>query len=87
MPALVFDDQQIENVIDRVVDRTFRMDFSWDWPGGVAFTGYASLQGHRQKEYLEQLKAWVDEIWKKVCPSCPSTVSPSATPADLIRGL
>ena len=34
MPALVFDDQQIENVIDRVVDRTFRMDFSWDWPGG-----------------------------------------------------
>lgn len=41
MPALVFDDQQIEFVIDRVVDRTFRMDFSWDWPGGVAFTEYA----------------------------------------------
>lgn len=62
MPALVFDDQQIEFVIDRVVDRTFRMNFSWDWPGGVAFYGVCeAYKATGKKEYLEQLKAWVDE--------------------------
>ncbi len=62
MPALVFDDQQIELVIDRVVDRTFRMDFSWDWPGGVAFYGVCeAYKATGKQEYLEQLKAWVDE--------------------------
>lgn len=69
MPALVFDDQQIENVIDRMVDRTFRMDFSWDWPGGVAFYGVCeAYKATGKKEYLEQLKAWVDENMEEGLP-------------------
>lgn len=62
MPALVFDEKQILETIDRVVDRTFRMDFSWDWPGGVAFYGVCeAYQATGKIEYLEPLKAWVDE--------------------------
>lgn len=41
MPALIFDEEQVKQVIDRVVERTFQMHYSWDWPGGVAFTEYA----------------------------------------------
>ncbi|WP_373231712.1 glycoside hydrolase family 88 protein [Cohnella sp.] len=62
MPALQFDDNHIREVIDRVVDRTFRMDFSWDWPGGVAFYGVCEAYAATGKaEYLDQLKDWVDE--------------------------
>jgi len=62
MPKLVFDDEQILSAIDRVVDRTFRMDFSWDWPGGVAFYGVSEAYAATGNEtYLQKLKAWVDE--------------------------
>ncbi len=62
MPALVFDEQEILKIIDRVVDRTFNMDFHWDWPGGVAFYGICEAYHATGKgEYLERLKAWADE--------------------------
>ncbi|RED63525.1 glycoside hydrolase family 88/105 protein [Cohnella phaseoli] len=62
MPALQFNDDEIREVIDRVVERTFRMDFSWDWPGGVAFYGVCEAYAATGKmEYLERVKAWVDE--------------------------
>lgn len=62
MPPLMFDEQHIRDVIDRVVDRTFRMDFSWDWPGGVAFYGVAeAFEATGKTEYIDLLKAWVDE--------------------------
>jgi len=62
MPALVFDEKHLLEVIDRVVERTFRMDFSWDWPGGVAFYGVCeAYRATGKMEYLEPLKAWVDE--------------------------
>lgn len=62
MPALVFDENQIRTVIDRVVQRTFQMDFSWDWPGGVAFYGVTeAYEATGKKEYLELLKYWIDE--------------------------
>lgn len=61
MPALAFDESRILDAIDRVVARTFRMDFSWDWPGGVAFYGVTEAYAATGKtEYLEQLQAWVD---------------------------
>jgi unsaturated rhamnogalacturonyl hydrolase len=69
MPALQFDDNHIKEVIDRVVDRTFRMDFSWDWPGGVAFYGVCEVYAATGKaEYLERLKAWVDENMEEGLP-------------------
>ncbi|MFC0212002.1 glycoside hydrolase family 88 protein [Paenibacillus chartarius] len=62
MPKLVFDDEQLISTIDRVVDRTFRMDFSWDWPGGVAFYGVSEAYAATGKEqYLHKLKEWVDD--------------------------
>jgi unsaturated rhamnogalacturonyl hydrolase len=62
MPALVFDENHIRQVIDRVVGRTFRMDFSWDWPGGVAFYGVCeAYKATGNESYLEKVKAWVDE--------------------------
>lgn len=69
MPALVFDEQRIEQVIDQVVERTFRMDFSWDWPGGVAFYGVCEAYAATgKKNYMEQLKAWVDENMEEGLP-------------------
>ncbi|MGG1514564.1 glycoside hydrolase family 88 protein [Paenibacillus oryzisoli] len=62
MPKLLIDEQQIRAVIDRVVERTFRMDFSWDWPGGVAFYGVCeAYEATGKKEYLAHLQAWIDE--------------------------
>ncbi|QMV43143.1 glycoside hydrolase family 88/105 protein [Cohnella cholangitidis] len=69
MPALQFNDNEIIDVIDRVVDRTFRMDFSWDWPGGVAFYGVCEAYAATGKaEYLDRLKAWVDENMEEGLP-------------------
>lgn len=62
MPALVFDESKILTAIDRVVHRTFQMDYNWDWPGGVAFYGVAeAYQATGKMEYLELLKTWMDE--------------------------
>lgn len=62
MPALQLDEAVIKHAIDRVVRRTFRMDFNWDWPAGVAFYGVSeAYEATGNKEYLEHLKAWVDE--------------------------
>ena len=62
MPQLHFDENHIREVIDRVVDRTFRMDFSWDWPGGVAFYGVAeAYEATGNERYIQLLQDWVDE--------------------------
>ncbi len=62
MPALLFDEQAIRNTIDRVVKRTFKMDFNWDWPAGVAFYGVSEAYAATGNQaYMELLKAWVDE--------------------------
>jgi unsaturated rhamnogalacturonyl hydrolase len=62
MPPLHFDEQQLRGVIDRVVDRTFGMDFNWDWPAGVAFHGVCeAYEATGEKKYMERLQAWVDE--------------------------
>ncbi|WP_026675634.1 glycoside hydrolase family 88/105 protein [Alkalihalobacterium bogoriense] len=61
MPKLVFDEQQIKEVIDRIVERTFKMDFSWDWPGGVAFYGVAeAYEVTGEQKYIDYLKEWID---------------------------
>lgn len=62
MPPLTFDEQEIRQAIDRVVDRTFGMDFNWDWPGGVAFYGICeAYEATGKTEYMDRLQAWVDE--------------------------
>ncbi|PAD00408.1 glycoside hydrolase family 88 protein, partial [Bacillus licheniformis] len=62
MTKLVFDEEKLNQVIDRIVKRTFEMDFEWDWPGGVAFYGVAeAYEATENEEYLELLKNWTDE--------------------------
>lgn len=62
MPALIFDEQEVRDAIDRVVKRTFTMDFNWDWPAGVAFYGVCeAYEATGNRAYIDQLKAWVDE--------------------------
>ncbi|PYI55596.1 glycoside hydrolase family 88/105 protein [Paenibacillus flagellatus] len=62
MPMLQFDDTVIRDAIERVVNRTFRMDFAWDWPGGVAFYGVCEAYAATGNEaYLTGVRAWVDE--------------------------
>lgn len=54
--------KEIAAVIDRVVKYTQRMDFRWDWPGGVAFYGVAkAYETTKNEEYMLYLKGWVDE--------------------------
>lgn len=63
MGNLVYDRVRIEQVMDRVVDRTMRMDMTWDWPCGVAYYGIAAAyEATGKQEYLEALKTRVDEL-------------------------
>ncbi|WP_035343922.1 glycoside hydrolase family 88/105 protein [Alkalihalobacillus hemicellulosilyticus] len=62
MPQLSFDEQHVKEVIDRIVDRTFKMDFSWDWPGGVAFYGVTeAYEVTGEEKYIDLVKEWIDE--------------------------
>jgi unsaturated rhamnogalacturonyl hydrolase len=63
MGKLKFDRSKIEDAMDRILDRTKRMDMSWDWPCGVAYYGLAEAYEITKKEsYLEFLKERVDEL-------------------------
>ena len=36
---LNYDKEQIEQVLDKIAERTMNMDMTWDWPCGVAYYG------------------------------------------------
>lgn len=60
---LDYDKAQIEDVIDRVVERTMKMDLTWDWPCGVAYYGIGEAYKKTKNErYLNLLKDRVDEL-------------------------
>lgn len=60
---LEYDKKQIEDVIDRIVERTMKMDLTWDWPCGVAYYGISEAYEKTGKErYLSLLKERVDEL-------------------------
>ncbi|WHY02455.1 glycoside hydrolase family 88 protein [Neobacillus sp. DY30] len=61
MPHLVLEETKISQAIERVVERTFNMDFGWDWPGGVAFFGVAeAYEATGNEKYLQAIRSWVD---------------------------
>jgi unsaturated rhamnogalacturonyl hydrolase len=63
MGKLNFDKAVITETMDRIVDRTKRMDMSWDWPCGVAYYGIAeAYEITKKEEYLDFLKERVDEL-------------------------
>ncbi|MFC4600143.1 glycoside hydrolase family 88 protein [Cohnella hongkongensis] len=62
MPQLRFDEDQVRDAIDRIVRRTFRMDFPWDWPAGVAFYGVScAYEATAEPLYLQWLQQWMDD--------------------------
>jgi unsaturated rhamnogalacturonyl hydrolase len=62
MQKLQFDEQQIREVIDRVVKRTMNIDFTWDWPCGVAFYGISKAwEVTGKQEYIDFLVKFTDE--------------------------
>ena len=62
MKPLNIDKQLLIERIDRVVRRTFKIDFTWDWPCGVAYYGICKAwEVTGNQEYIEFLAKWVDE--------------------------
>ncbi|MFC5470947.1 glycoside hydrolase family 105 protein [Cohnella suwonensis] len=52
----------LKQIVDNVVDYTFGMDLTWDWPGGVAYYGVSrAFEVTGEKAYLERMAAWCDE--------------------------
>ncbi|MGO4106922.1 glycoside hydrolase family 88/105 protein [Paenibacillus sp. YAF4_2] len=52
----------LKQITGQVVDYTFGMDLTWDWPGGVAFYGVSrAFEVTGETAYLERMAAWVDE--------------------------
>ena len=63
MKRITYDKETLENIIDKLVDRTKRMDMTWDWPCGVAYYGIAeAYEATGKKEYLEFLKERINEL-------------------------
>lgn len=78
MAQLIFDEEKVTSVIDRIVKRTFQMDFAWDWAGGVAFYGVAeAYEATENEEYINLLKTWVDEQLEDGSRRFQSTEFPS----------
>lgn len=62
MIDLTFDRKQVEDAIDAVVERTMRMDMTWDWPCGVAYYGIMqAFEATGKQRYLDLVRARVDE--------------------------
>lgn len=62
MTTTMYSEEAIHDAIDRIVRRTFQMDFPWDWPAGVAFYGVSrALEATGNASYLEWLVEWVDK--------------------------
>lgn len=62
MPGLICDKARIEQTMERVVERTMRMDMTWNWPCGVAYYGVCeAFEVTENERYLELVKNRVDE--------------------------
>ncbi len=63
MGNLNYEKEEIIKVIDKITERTKRMDLSWDWPCGVAYYGIAeAYEASNNTAYIEFLKERVDEL-------------------------
>ena len=70
MANLIFDKAQIEAAIDKIVERTMRMDMTWDWPCGVAYYGICeAYEVTKNERYLQLVKDRVDEYIELGLPS------------------
>ena len=62
MTDLNFDRRQVEDAVDAVVERTMRMDMTWDWPCGVAYYGIMqAYEATGKQRYFDLVRERVDE--------------------------
>lgn len=55
-------ENEVKELIDRVVRRTMNMDFTWNWSCGVAYYGICKAwEVTGNQEYIDFLVKWVDE--------------------------
>ncbi|RIX52097.1 glycoside hydrolase 105 family protein [Paenibacillus nanensis] len=64
------DPSELKQTIGRVVDYTFGMDLTWDWPCGVAYYGISrAFEVTGEQAYLERMAAFCDEYIEAGLPS------------------
>ena len=69
MAGIVYDKKQIKELMDKIVERTMRMDMTWDWPCGVAYYGISrAYEVTKDQSYLDLMKARVDEYMELGLP-------------------
>lgn len=74
MAFIQYDENELKELIDRVVRRTMNIDFTWDWPCGVAFYGITkAYEVTKNQEYIDFLVKWVEEYLEIGLP--PFTVN------------
>lgn len=62
MVGLEYDRKQIEELIEKIVFRTMRMDMTWDWPCGVAYYGISrAYEVTKNEKFLNLMRERVDE--------------------------
>lgn len=62
MSNLVYDKERVEKTLDALVERTMRMDMTWDWPCGVAYYGISvAYETTKNEKFLNLMKDRVDE--------------------------
>lgn len=60
---------ELKQTVGRVVDYTFGMDLTWDWPGGVAYYGVSrAFEATGEQAYLDRMAAWCDEYLEAGLP-------------------
>ncbi|MBO5031122.1 MAG: glycoside hydrolase family 88 protein [Lachnospiraceae bacterium] len=70
MAGLNFDKKEIEELIDKIVTRTMRMDMTWDWPCGVAYYGISkAYEATGNEKYLNLMKERIDELMELGLPA------------------
>ncbi len=61
MAGFEYNREQIEKVVDKIVERTMRMDLTWDWPCGVAYYGISkAYEVTKNEKYLKLMKDRID---------------------------
>ncbi|MFD0672783.1 glycoside hydrolase family 105 protein [Cohnella sp. GCM10027633] len=61
---------ELLRIVDNVVEYTFGMDLTWDWPCGVAYYGISrAFEVTGERKYLDRMAAFADEYVEAGLPA------------------
>lgn len=70
MSGIQYDKKLVEDLVEKIVQRTMQMDMTWDWPCGVAYYGVCqAYHATKNEKYLEMVKNRVDEYMELGLPT------------------